>query len=103
MMASGPRTAQQFGDNYLLTTVRASGKFIFDWDVEVFERQSSGKYILIPQVIRTTSFAQDKVVKALDERFSRIGTIASDGGIAGDDNENRTWFVCTKPERHEAV
>jgi SAM-dependent methyltransferase len=103
MMASGPRTAQQFGDNYLLITVRASGKVIFDWDVEVFERQSSGEYILIPQVIRTTSFAHDKVLKALDERFSSISTIASDGSITGDDNENRTWFVCIKPERHEAV
>ncbi len=103
MMASGPRTVQQFGDNYLLTTVRTSSKVVFDWHVEVFERQSSGKYILIPQVIRTTSFAHDKVLKALDERFSSISTIASDGSIAGDDNENRTWFVCTKPERHQAV
>ena len=103
MMASGPRTAQQFGDNYLLITVRASGQVIFDWDVEVFERQSSGKYVLIPQVIRTTSFARDKVLKALDERFSNISTVASDGSIAGDDKENRTWFVCTKPERREAV
>jgi SAM-dependent methyltransferase len=103
MMASGPRTAQQFGDNYLLITVRASGQVIFDWDVEVFERQSSGKYVLIPQVIRTTSFARDKVLKALDERFSNISTVASDGSIAGDDKENRTWFVCTKPERRGAV
>ena len=102
MMASGPRTTQQFGDNYLLTTVRASGKVIFDWDIEVFERQSSGDYILIPEVIRTTSFPRGKVRKALDERFSSISTIASDGSIAGGDNENRTWFVCTKPERHEA-
>jgi hypothetical protein len=103
VMASGPRTAQQFGDNYLLITVRASDKVIFDWDVEVFERQSSGRYILIPQVIRTTSVPHDKVRKALDERFSKISTIASDGSIVGDDDENRTWFVCTKPERHEAV
>ncbi len=102
-MASGPCTAQQFGDNYLLTTVRASGQVIFDWDVEVFERQSSGKYVLIPQVIRTTSFARDKVLKALDERFSHISTVVSDGSIAGDDNENRTWFACTKPEGREAV
>jgi SAM-dependent methyltransferase len=103
MMASGPRTVQQFGDNYLLTTVRTSGKVIFDWHVEVFEHQSSGQYIRIPQVIRTTSFAHDKVLKALDERFSAVSTIASDGSIAGDDNENRAWFVCTKPDRHEAV
>lgn len=102
MMASGPQTVQQFGDNYLLMTVRTSGNVIFDWHIEVFERQPSGNYILIPQVICTTSFAPDKVLKALDERFSTVSTIASDGGIAGDDNENRTWFVCTKPERHEA-
>ncbi len=103
VLASGQRTTQQFGDNYLLITVRSVGRVIFDWEIEVFERQSSGKYALISQVIRTTSFAHDKVRKALEERFSKISTIVSDGSIAGADNENRTWFVCTKPEGHEAV
>ena len=80
-----------------------SDNVIFHWHIEVFERQPSGKYILIPQVIRTTSFAHDKVLKALGERFSSISTIASDGSIAGDDSANRAWFVGTKPDRHEAV
>jgi ubiquinone/menaquinone biosynthesis C-methylase UbiE len=104
MMASGPRTAQQFGDNYLLIRVRDSGQAIFDWDIEVFELQSSGKYMLISEVIRTASFQRGMIRKALDERFSDVSTIASDGSVvANDDTLNRIWFACTKAERHEPV
>jgi SAM-dependent methyltransferase len=104
MMASGPRTAQQFGDNYLLIRVRDSGRAIFDWDIEVFELQSSGKYILISEVISTASFPRELIRKALDERFSDISAIASDGSVvAKDDTLNRIWFACAKAERHEPV
>jgi cyclopropane fatty-acyl-phospholipid synthase-like methyltransferase len=104
MMASSPQTAQQFADNYLLIRVRDSGQAIFDWDIEVFELQSSGKYILIPEVIRTASFPREKIRKAVDERFSDVSTIASDGSVvANDDTLRRIWFVCSKAERYELV
>ena len=102
MMARSPRTAQQFGDNYVLIMVRDSGQAIFDWDIEVFELQSSGKYILIPEVIRTTSFPHEKIQKALGKKFADVSTIASDGGVvANDDALNRIWFACTKAKRRE--
>ncbi len=101
MMASIRQTVQQFGDNYLLIRVRASGEALFDWDIEVYELQSSGRYMLLREVIRTASFPHDKVRKALGERFSEVITIDSDGSVVNDDNENRTWFVCTKSERGE--
>jgi SAM-dependent methyltransferase len=99
MMARIQQTVQQFGDNYLLIRVRPSGKAVFDWDVEVFELQPSGRYMLLTEVIRTASFPHDMIRKALFERFSDTSTINSDGSVVNDDNENRTWFVCTKPER----
>lgn len=99
MLASIRQTVQQFGDNYLLIKVRASGEILFDWDIEVYERQSNGRYVLLREVIRTASFPRDKIRKTLGERFSNIVIIDSDGSIVDGDNENRTWFVCTKSER----
>ena len=103
LMARIGQTVQQFGDNYLLTKVRASGEMLFDWEIEVYELQPSGRYRLLTEVIRTAWFPDDKVRKALGERFSDIIIIDSDGSVADDDNENRTWFVCTKPERRQPV
>jgi hypothetical protein len=97
MMARIPQTVQQFGDNYLLIRVRASGEAIFDWDINVFEVQPGGRYMLRTEVIRTASFPLEKISKALGERFSNVRTIDSDGSIVDDDSENRTWFICTKP------
>ena len=99
MMARIPQTVQQFGDNYLLIRVRPGGGAVFDWDIEVFELQPSGSYGLLTDVIRTASFPQDKIRKALSEKFSDVVTIDSDGGLVNDDSESRTWFVCTKPGR----
>ncbi len=99
MMARIPQTVQQFGDNYLLIRVRGSGKVVFDWDIEVFELQPSGRYTLLTEVIRTASFPRERIRKALGERFSNITTIDSDGGVVNGDGENRTWFACTKPGR----
>jgi cyclopropane fatty-acyl-phospholipid synthase-like methyltransferase len=102
MMASSPRLVEQFGDNYLLIRVRASGEVCFDWSIEVFELQPSGKYVLIPEVIRTASFPQEKIQQALDERFAKVRAIASDGSVAaGDASLDRLWFVCAKAGRHD--
>lgn len=99
MMASVPQPVQQFGDNYLLSRVRESGKAVFDWDIEVFELQPSGKYVLLTDVIRTASFPPERIRKALSERFSKVITIESDGSVADEAGESRAWFVCTKPGR----
>jgi SAM-dependent methyltransferase len=103
LMARIRQTVQQFGDNYLLIKVRASGGMLFDWEIEVYELQSSGRYALLREVIRTAWFPDDKIQKALGERFSDVTTIDSDGSVANDESESRTWFVCTKSERPEPV
>jgi len=99
MMARVRQTVQQFGDNYLLIKVRASGEAHFDWDIEVYELQPNGRYTLLREVIRTASFPHEKIRRTLGERFSDIISIDTDGSVADDDNENRAWLVCTKPER----
>jgi SAM-dependent methyltransferase len=103
MMATIRQTVQQFGDNYLLVKVRASGEVLFDWDIEVYELQPSGRYVLLREVIRTASFPHDQIRKTLGGRFSNTIIIDSDGSIVDGDNERRTWFVCTKSERCEPV
>jgi SAM-dependent methyltransferase len=103
LMARSGQTVQQFGDNYLLIKVRASGEMLFDWEIEVYDLQPDGRYVLLRDVIRTAWFPDDKIRKALGERFSDITTIDSDGSVADDDNENRTWFVCTKSGRRQPV
>jgi ubiquinone/menaquinone biosynthesis C-methylase UbiE len=96
VMAQTRPAVQQFGANYLRTTVRPSGEMIFDWELEVYARQPSGQYKLLTEVIRTAAFPPGQIWKALDERFPQVITIDSDGSVVSDDNEDRTWFVCTK-------
>ncbi len=96
MMARIRQTVQQFGDNYLLIKVRPSGEVLFDWDIEVYELQPSGRYMLLREVIRTALFPRDKIRETLGERFSDVVIIDSDGSVVHDGTENRTWFVCTK-------
>ncbi|MFY9926467.1 MAG: class I SAM-dependent methyltransferase [Streptosporangiaceae bacterium] len=95
-MAKTRQTVQQFGDNYLLTKVRASGEMLFDWETEVYELQPSGQYLLLKEIMTTAWFPDDKIRDALRKRFSDVTIIDSDGSVADDDSENRTWFVCTK-------
>ena len=96
LMAANLQTVQQFGDNYLIIKVRASGEMLFDWEIEVYELQPNGRYILLSEVITTAWFPDDKIREALNKRFSDVTIIDSDGSVADDDNENRTWFVCIK-------
>ena len=96
MMAGMPKEVEKFGDNYLLTRVRTDDEVIFDWHIEVFELQRSGRYSLLTEVIRTVSFPLGQVRDALHERFADVRIIDSAGNAVTEDTENRTWFVCTK-------
>ena len=96
LLAARPQMVQQFSDNYLRTRVRASGKAIFDWDIEVYELQPDGRYVLLTQVIKTASFPPGQIRNALSKRFSGVRIIDSDGSVVNDDSERRAWFVCVK-------
>jgi len=95
LMAATPEIVQEFGDNYLNIKVRARGESVFDWNIEVHERQPDGRYELLTEKIRTVAFPPERVQKALSERFASVQTYESDSG-GGDESESRTWFVCTK-------
>ena len=96
MMAHLPKEVQQFGDNYLVTRVRTDDEVIFDWHIEVFELQRSGRYSLLTEVISTVSFPLGQIRDALCERFTDVRIIDSAGNAVTEDTGNRTWFVCTK-------
>jgi SAM-dependent methyltransferase len=94
-MANGPERVEQFGDHYLHMKVRTGGELVFDWHIEVRERQPDGGYASLTEVIPTATFPPEKVRKALSERFAGITVFESDGGVS-DDGDGRVWFVCTK-------
>lgn len=96
-LASMPRTVQEFDDNYLLTTVRTNDDVVFEWYIELFELQRSGRYERLTEVLRTASYPPEAIQEALGEEFISIQEIESDGSLLSGDGEKRTWFVCTKP------
>jgi SAM-dependent methyltransferase len=103
LMAGSPEIVQEFGANSLHIKVRASDEPVFDWHIEVRERQRDGGYALLREKIRTAAFPPERIQKALSERFAAIEIFESDGGAGdqsdggGDESGSRTWFVCTGP------
>jgi SAM-dependent methyltransferase len=97
MMASMPKIVQKSGENYLRIRVRTSDEAVFEWNIELFARQRTGRYELLTEVIRTVSYSPEEIQEALGEKFINIKTIESDGSAVNEDSENRTWFACTKP------
>ncbi len=96
VMTRIPKIVQEFGENYLVMRVRTNDHVIFDWNLEVFELQRSGRYELLTDVIPTASFPLERIRKALRKRFANIETIESDSGALGEEGARRTWFVCTR-------
>jgi SAM-dependent methyltransferase len=98
-MTKIPEVQQRFGDNYLLIKVRMADRAVFEWNIEVSALQPGGGYESFTEVIRTVSFPLQEVGAALSERFTDIRTIESSSSAVDEEDENRTWFVCTKPAR----
>jgi SAM-dependent methyltransferase len=97
MMATTPGTVEQFGENYLHTSVETNDEIVFDWNIELCEIQGDGRYKSLTEVIRTVTFSPEKIRESLGQRFANIVTIESDSDDVKDDNDNRIWFVCAKP------
>ena len=102
MMASTPKVVQEFDENYLQITVQTADDAVFEWNIELFERQRGGGYKSLAEIIRTVSYPPEEIQEALAEGFINVGIIESDGSVVGDTGENRIWFVCTKPARLHA-
>lgn len=96
-MASVPKIVQQFGDNYLVIRVDTTDGPVFDWQIEVFELQRDGKYRLLAETVQMRSFPVDDIRQELRPQFINIATLDSGGNSANEDEEDRVWFVCTKP------
>ena len=96
-MASVPRVMEQFAGNYLLIRVRTADGLVFDWHMEVYELQPDGRYRLLTQTVRLRSFPLSEIRDALRARFTGIEILGWDGAPAEEENEDRIWFVCTKP------
>jgi SAM-dependent methyltransferase len=96
MLAGSYQEVQEFGDNYLIIKVRTKDEIVYDWNIEVYEREPSGRYRLLTQVIRTMSFKRDRIQAALARRFSDIRALDGDGNAVTGDGADRIWFVCTK-------
>jgi cyclopropane fatty-acyl-phospholipid synthase-like methyltransferase len=95
-MASVPRIVQEFAGNYLLIRVRTADGMVFDWHIEVYERQPDGRYRLLTQTVAMRSFPLADIREALRARFTGV-EIISIGNSADEENEDRIWFACRKP------
>jgi len=102
-MAHISKIVQQFDQNYLLIRVYTTDEMVFEWRIEVFELQPNGRYRLLTQTVETRSFPLDDIREALRSSFVDIEVINSDGTSASEGNEDRIWFVCTKPSARPAA
>jgi SAM-dependent methyltransferase len=93
-LASGPRIVQEFAGNYLRIRVCPVDGTVFDWHIEVYELQQDGRFTLLTQTIKLSSFPLADIREALRAKFSSV-EIISDGNLADKDNEDRIWFVCS--------
>ena len=96
-MASGPRIAEQFADNYLLIRVGTADGAVFQWQIEVYELQPDGRYRLLTETVEMRSFPVDRIREALRPKFISIETVDPDGDSADQDDQDRIWFACAKP------
>lgn len=99
MAASIGRRVRRFGDNYVQVKVRAIDEALFEWNIEVFDRQQDGRYKRLRTGFTMRSFPLDTIRDALRQRFTDINAIDSHGNVVGEESEARTWFVCTKAVR----
>jgi SAM-dependent methyltransferase len=98
MLAGSQREVQEFGDNYLITKVRTGDGAVYEWNIDLYEREPSGSYRLLTQVIKTRSFPCEQIRAALARRFTDIRAVGDDGNaVTGGDGAERIWFVCTRP------
>jgi len=96
-MASSPRIVQEFDGNYLLIRVRPAGEMVFDWQIEVYELRPDGRYGLLSQTVKLSSFPLADIREALRARFTSMEIIGDDGNPADEENADRIWFACAKP------
>jgi SAM-dependent methyltransferase len=95
-MAGLEKIVQQFEDNYLLIRVHTVDGAVFQWRIEVYELQPSGRYRLLTQVVEMTSFPVSRVRKALGRWFTDVEVTGGDGSPGDPDAEDRIWLTCVK-------
>jgi cyclopropane fatty-acyl-phospholipid synthase-like methyltransferase len=96
-MASAAKIVQQFADHYLLIRVHTTDGVLFEWHIEVFERQRDGQYRLLTQVVRMRSFPVKEIRAALRRQFTGIEVIGGDDHSADQHGADRIWLACAKP------
>ena len=96
-MAGLEKIVQQFEDNYALMRVHTVDGAMFQWRIEVYELQPSGRYRLLTQVVEMTSFPVSRIRKALCRWFTGVEVTGGDGSPADPDAEDRIWLTCAKP------
>ncbi len=102
MLAASRQEVQEFGGNHLVIKVRTDDEVVYDWHIEVYEREPSGRYRLLTQVIPTMSFPCGRVHAALARRFANVRAVDDGGGEVTGDSAERVWFVCSKPASRTA-
>lgn len=99
MAAEIGRRVRKFDGNYVQVTIRTIDKTISEWNIQVFELQPDGRHKRFTEIHTMRSFPLDTIREALRQGFTSIDTIDTHGNTVGEENLDRTWFVCTKRAR----
>jgi SAM-dependent methyltransferase len=96
-MARTGKVVQEFGDNYLLITMHATGPASIEWRIEVYELQPDRRYRLLRQTVELRAFPIAAVRAELGRWFTGVEVIGGDGNPADPGAGDRLWLACVKP------
>jgi SAM-dependent methyltransferase len=86
---------RKFDGSYMLMKVQDLGKGIFNWKVEIFERQKGNQYKLWTENIKEVSFPVKRIMTALSYNFSSVKVFDPDRRHPSK-NSDRLYFICKK-------
>lgn len=83
------------GEKFILINVKKPAGDIVDWDIRVFERRSgSVDYRMNHDVIQEVAFPHDRVMRALQERFSAVHAYDGNGRKRPHRASRKLYYAC---------
>jgi len=94
--AGGDLQGHEFDGNFYMTKVAkaAEGVNIYDWTVEVFEKEPSAEYKLHEEHVQQTSFPLTEVMEMVESIFLEYVIVEDPFLGQVSDQSNRIVFMC---------
>jgi SAM-dependent methyltransferase len=93
-LSDNPPFGRLLGDDYMFMDVRSeNGNFV--WDIQVFEKEPDGHFVLHKDLIHETSFPVDQVINEASKLFT-VEKIIDARGLDEESPNWRPFLVCRK-------